>query len=109
MTTIRTTASGQFKPDDLPDMEEDEVRSVTLNLAPRGTISSATVTCDTLTIGAPSVSSPNVTFTVTGDEIGTHHILASAVLSNGETVKGYIRAHVNPAPCSDLGGSDYRD
>jgi hypothetical protein len=103
-TTIRATSAGEFKPDELPDMVENAVMSVTLNLAAvagTNTITPATVTCDTLTIGTPSIAGKNITFTVTASNLGTHQILASATLSNGEIVKGYIRACVKGEPCTD--------
>jgi hypothetical protein len=92
----------QFKPDELPNMTLDEVRRVTLNLAGvtgANTISSAEATSDTLTVGSTSISGASVSFLVTADQRGTNYILVSAVLSSGETVKGYIRAKVTGAPC----------
>ena len=84
-------------------MEEDEVRRVSVNLsgaAGTNTISSATATSDTLTIGAVSTSGSTASFLVTASQVGTNYILCSATLSSGETIKGYIRAKVKAAPCS---------
>jgi hypothetical protein len=93
----------QLKPDELPDMVEDEIRRVTLNLAGVvgvNTIDDCEVTCDTLTIGTPSISGTSISFNVTATNPGTHYILASADLSSQETVKGYIRAKVAGQPCT---------
>jgi hypothetical protein len=102
----------QLKPDELPDMVEDEIRRVTLNLSGAvgiNTINSATVSSDTLTCGTPSISGTSVTFTVTADNIGTHYILASCDLSSSETIKGYIRAKVTGKPCISSSSDDYRE
>jgi hypothetical protein len=37
---------------------------------------------------------------VNANQTGTHYILCSAVLSSGETIKGYIRAKVTGEPCT---------
>jgi hypothetical protein len=100
-----------LKPDELPDMVEDEIRRVTLNLSGAvgvNTITDAEVTSDTLTCGAPSISGTSISFTVTGGQIGTHYILASCDLSSSETIKGYIRAKVTGRPCTSA-SDDYRD
>lgn len=91
-------------------MIEGEVRRVAANLSGAigvNTISSATASSDTLTIGAPSVSGSNVSFLVTASQQGTHNILVSAVLSSSETIKGYIRANVKGEPCTS--SDDYDD
>jgi hypothetical protein len=75
----------QLRPDELPDMTQDEVRAVTLNLASiagANTVSAPSATCDTLTIGTPSIDGKDMTFTVTADQTGTHYILVSADLAN---------------------------
>jgi hypothetical protein len=93
----------QLRPDELPDMIEDEVRRVTLNLSGAvgtNTITDSDITSDTLTIGTPSISGTSVSFNVTASNQGTHYILASADLSSGETIKGYIRAKVTGKPCT---------
>jgi hypothetical protein len=100
----------QLRPDELPDMTQDEVRAVTLNLASiagANTVSAPSATCDTLTIGTPSIDGKDMTFTVTADQTGTHYILVSADLANGETVKSYIRVCVKGEPCVSV--SDYND
>lgn len=91
----------QLKPNELPDMVEGEVRRVDINLAGAigaNEIDSATAT-STLTIGSVSTSGATAYFNVTASQIGTHYILASAVLDSGETIKGYIRAKVTGEPC----------
>ena len=93
----------QLRPNDLPEMVEGESRRVTLNLAGAvgaNTITTFTVSADSLTFGAPSTSGTEVTFLVNADQIGTHYILCSADLSSGETIKGYIRAKVTGEPCT---------
>lgn len=92
----------QLRPDEIPDMVEGETRKVTLNLSGAvgvNTINSFTVTSDALTIASASASGVSGTFFVTGSQQGSYYILASAVLSSGETIKGYIRAKVNGEPC----------
>jgi hypothetical protein len=84
-------------------MVEGEVRRASLNLAGAvgaNTISSSTATSDGLTLGATSNSGTTVSFLVTASNQGTHHILVSAVLSSGETIKGYLRVKVTGEPCS---------
>lgn len=101
----------QLKPNELPDLVEGEIRRVTLSLA--GAIGvnaiqgTPTATSDTLTIGAVSTSGTSMSFNVTASAIGTHHILASATLDSGETIKGYIRAKVTGEPCNTT--NDYED
>lgn len=92
----------QLKPDELPSLVEGEIRRVTLNLAGAvgvNEIDSATAT-STLTIGSVTPSGSTASFLVTASSIGTHYILASAVLDSGETIKGYIRAEVTGEPCA---------
>lgn len=99
----------QLKPNELPDMVEDEVRRVTINLAGAigaNSIQSATATSDTLTIGTVTTSGATAAFNVTASAQGTHYILASAVLDSGETVKGYIRAKVTGQPCEQADDYD---
>lgn len=98
----------QLKPDELPDMVEDEIRRVTLQLAGAvgtNTITDQDVTCDTLTIASVSASGTDLNFFVTASQVGTHQILAEAELSSGETVKGYVRAKVTGKPCTQ--STDY--
>lgn len=83
-------------------MIEGEVRRVTLNLSGAvgvNSITSTEVTSDALTIGTPAINGTSVSFLVTAGQPGTNYILASAVLSSSETVKGYIRAMVKAQPC----------
>ena len=101
----------QLKPDELPDLVEGETRKVLLKLDGAvgiNNIEEFTVTCDTLTITSPSSTGTSGTFFVTAGKVGTHHILASADLSSGETIKGYIRAKVVGEPCTSA-SDDYRD
>lgn len=100
----------EFRPNDLPAMVENEVRRATLNLSGAvgtNTISTATVTSDNLTLGAPSISGTSISFTVTASQIGTHYILASCTLSSSETIKGYIRAKVTGKPEDQYSEDDY--
>jgi hypothetical protein len=101
----------QLRPDEIPDLVEGEVRKVTLNLSGAvgvNTISSFTVTADNLTIASASSSGVTGTFFVTGSQQGTHYIKATAVLSSGETIIGYIRATVKGEP-STSSSDDYDD
>lgn len=87
-------------------MVESEVRRVTCNLAGAvgtNTINSAATSSSTLTVGSPSISGTSINFLVTASQVGTHQILASAILNSGETIKGYIRAKVTGVPCSSSG------
>jgi len=100
----------QLKPDELPNMILGEIRRVTAALAGvtgTNSITDKEVTSDTLTIGTPSVSGTNLSFLVTASQVGTHFIKASADLSSGETVSGYIRAKVTDKPCGSLSGTRY--
>jgi hypothetical protein len=100
----------QLKPNDLPEMVEGEARRVTLNLSGAvgaNTINSFTVSSDNLTFGTPSISGTSASFLVNADNIGTHQILCTAVLSSSETIKGYIRAKVTGQPCENS-SDDYR-
>ena len=100
----------QFKPNELPDMVEGEVRRATLNLAGAvgvNTVDSATATSDNLTIASVTASGTTVNFLVTASQVGTHYILVSATLSSSETVKGYIRVKVTGEPCRNT--DDYDD
>lgn len=93
----------QLKPNEVPDMVEGEVRRVTLNLSGAvgvNSISSFTVSSDTLTTASASSSGTTATFLLTASQVGTHQVLATATLSSGETIKGYIRAKVTGEPCS---------
>lgn len=92
----------QLKPNDLPELVEGEIRRVTCKLDGAvgvNSISSATATCDNLTLGSASISGTSVSFLLTASQIGTHNILVSADLNSSETVKGYIRAKVTGEPC----------
>lgn len=102
----------QLKPDELPDLEEGEIRRVSVKLAGVtgvNTISDADISCDNLTIGTPSISGTNVSFLVTASQVGTHYILIAATLSSGEEPKAYVRAKVNAAPCPTSSNSRYDD
>lgn len=100
----------ELRPNDLPVMEKDEIRRVIVNVsgaAGTNTISGTpTATCPHLTIGTPSASGLNITFTVTADKVGTHNILVSADLDSNETIKGFVRAKVVDSSC-DSDGRDY--
>lgn len=101
----------EFRPNDLPEMVENEIRRITLNLSGAvgtNSISTATVTADNLTVGSPAISGTSVSFLLTASQIGTHNILASCTLSSSETIKGYIRARVSGEP-SESRVSDYGD
>lgn len=83
-------------------MVEGEARRVSLNLAGAvgvNTIETFTASADNLTTASFSTSGTTATFMVTADRIGTHHLLCSATLSSGETIKGYVRARVTGEPC----------
>lgn len=87
----------ELRPNDLPCMELGEVRRVNVNVsgaAGTNAIQSTTATSDCLTIGTPSASGLNITFTVTASQTGTHRILVSADLDSNETIKGFIRVKV---------------
>lgn len=99
----------QFRPNDLPELVEDEIRRITLNLSGAvgsNTISTATATSDNLTLGSVSISGTSISFLLTASQIGTHYILASCTLSSSETIKGYIRAKVCGEP-DDQYDEDY--
>jgi hypothetical protein len=81
----------QLKPDDLPDLQEGEVRRVTVALSGA--------------LGANTVSTDSGMFLLTASQVGTHYVLCQATLSSGETIKGYVRAKVKAAPCSS--SADY--
>lgn len=99
----------QLKPDDVPDLIEGEIRRVTCNLSGAvgvNTISSATATSDTLTIGTPSISGTSINFLLTASQVGTHYVLVSCTLSSAETIKGRFRAKVQAETCASTSG-DY--
>lgn len=92
----------QLKPNDLPELVEDEIRRVTVNLSGAvgtNTITTATATSDNLTLGSPSINGTSISFLLTASQIGTHNVLVSCDLSSSETIKGYIRATVKGEPC----------
>jgi hypothetical protein len=98
-----------LKPNDLPELVEDEIRRVTVNLSGAigvNTITDAEVTSSNLTLGSPSINGSAVSFLLTASSIGTHNVLISADLSSGETIKGYVRAKVSGEPCQT--NDDYR-
>ena len=98
--------------DDLPDMVEDAVRTVTVKaagIANGNTISGTpTAECDTLTIGSVTKSGTTFSFPLTADQLGIHTITLSATLSNGDTVKAYLRANVVCKPLDSSSSCDYR-
>lgn len=88
----------QFRPNDLPDMELNEVRNVVFNLA--GAIGANTIsgtpTCTSpnLTFGSVTSSGANITVPVTAAQVGVHMVKLSAVLSSSETLVGVARVKV---------------
>ena len=101
----------RLKPNDLPDLELNEVRSVTFNLAGAvgsNSISTFTLTSSNLTFGTPTISGTTATATLTAAATGTHAIKATATLSSGETVIGVVRAKVvDSTLCYESATSDY--
>lgn len=106
----------KLKPDDLPPIEKDEARRVEFRLS--GAVGANTINTFSiesvpagLTFGTPSISGTNVTVLVTGAVSGAFTILATGVLSSGETVKGRVRVKVlDVNACGSRGsvyGSDY--
>lgn len=102
-----------LKPNDLPPLEKGEARRVEFRLS--GAVGSNTINSFTLesvpsglTFGTPTIVGTNVTVLVTFGTAGNFTILASGVLSSGETVKGRVRAKVldvNHSQVSDYDGS----
>ena len=101
----------RLKPNDLPDLELNEVRNVTFNLSGAvgsNTVSTFTVSSDSLSFGTPSISGTTATVKLTAAQTGTHAIKATATLSSGETVIGVIRAKVlDSTRCYEESGNDY--
>jgi hypothetical protein len=94
----------QLRPNDLPEMVEGETRRVSLNLSGAigaNTINSFTASGDNLTVASSSTSGATATFLLTPGTTGTHHLLCEAVLSSGETIKGYVRVKVTGEPCAE--------
>lgn len=99
----------ELRPNDLPEMVEGEIRRVTANLSGAvgvNTISTATATSDTLTVGSPAISGTSISFLLTASQTGTHHVLMSCTLSSSETVKGKVRVKVTPDDCPST-STDY--
>lgn len=99
----------KLKPNDSPDMELGEARRFTFNLAGAvgvNTIDSFTIENSNLTFGTPDVSGTTATVLVTADNTGTHAVIATAALSSGETVKGFLRVKVVDSTLCE-GTTDY--
>ncbi|MEN3973103.1 hypothetical protein WJS89_10525 [Sphingomicrobium sp. XHP0235] len=100
----------RLRPDDLPDMEKGEVRSILFKLAGAvgiNSIASATFEqCDGLSFGTPAINGTNVTVLMTAERTGTHMARLTADLSSDEIVKGACRVKVVDS-LTDCSGDDY--
>lgn len=99
----------KLKRNDAPEMELNEVRFFTFNLAPAlgaNTISTFAIANDNLTFGTPTISGDTATVLVTAAAVGTHAVIATAVLSSGETLKSFLRVKVVDSSKTE-GFSDY--
>ena len=100
----------RFRPNDIPDMELNEARRITFDLAGAvgtNTLSAPVVTCDALTVGTPTVSGKTIGVTITASRIGTHMVKCQATLSSSETVIGVARVRVTDTTMESNQDGDY--
>jgi hypothetical protein len=107
--TVRASIDGNWKPNDLPDMELSSVRKLTFNVSGAlgsATLSSLAITSPNLTFGSVTTATPSATVNVTAGNTGTHTIITTATLSNGEIIKGALRLRVVDST-HETNGRDY--